>query len=257
MQDERAQAGWQSWNPVTGCTKVSEGCRHCYAERFAERWRGIAGHPYEHGFDLQLRRERLDWPVRWRKPRRVFVVSMGDLFHEQVDDDYIAAVFAVMERTPRHVYHLVTKRAARLARLAPELPWPANLCMGVTVEHAATAHRAELLRSVPAAVRWICAEPLLGPLDSLDLAGIDFVVSGAESGPARRLRRPEWVAALASRCATAGVTFVDKQARGGAAAELHAADGRAAGDLPAAGPLASRRETSTARDPVQQQLWSP
>jgi protein gp37 len=252
MQGERAQDHWQSWNPVTGCTKVSEGCRHCYAERFAERWRGIAGHPYEHGFDLQLRHERLESPLRWRKPRRVFVQSMGDLFHEGVDDAYIAAVFAVIERTPRHTYQLVTKRAARLASLASALPWPANLCLGVTVEHAATARRVDALRTVPAAVRWICAEPLLGPLDDLDLTGIDFVVAGAESGPARRPRRPEWVAGLAARCAAAGVAFHDKQAP-------RLAGGPMAGTL--AGRSSAAADASSAADQaaacVQQRLWSP
>jgi protein gp37 len=210
MQD--VSVPWQSWNPVTGCTKVSEGCRNCYAERFAERWRGIAGHPYELGFDLQLRPERLAWPLHWRKPRRVFVVSMGDLFHERVPSEYIAEVFAVMERTPRHLYHLVTKRAARLGTLAPSLPWPPNLWMGVTVEHMQTAQRADVLRTVPAAVRWICAEPLLGPLDELDLHGIGWVVAGVESGPRRRPARPEWVAGLRDRCAAAGIPFYDKQA---------------------------------------------
>src|SRR5450756_3081187 len=115
-------ARWESWNPVTGCTKVSEGCRHCYAERFAERWRGIAGHHYELGFDLQLRPERLELPLHWRRPRRVFVDSMSDLFHEGIPDDYVRAVFAVMERAPQHVFHVLTKRPERLLALASSLP---------------------------------------------------------------------------------------------------------------------------------------
>lgn len=250
------QAGatpWQSWNPVTGCTKVSEGCRHCYAERFAERWRGVAGHPYEHGFDLQLRPERLCRPLHWRKPRRVFVVSMGDLFHERVPAEYIAEVFAVIERTPQHVYHLVTKRAARLRELAPALPWPANLWMGVTVEHMQTAQRADALRAVPAAIRWICAEPLLGPLHELDLGGIDWVVAGAESGPRRRAPRPEWVAGLRDHCLAAGIAFYDKQADGGEPAQPDEPPSsvRARREPPAA-----RLPRATPAEAGQAQLWS-
>jgi protein gp37 len=202
-----SDAPWKSWNPVTGCTKESEGCANCYAQRFAERWRGITDHPYEHGFDLQLRPERLEWPIRWKKPRRIFVVSMGDLFHEDVPAPFIREVFAVMDRTPRHLYHLVTKRPQRALELAEELPWPATLRMGVTVEHMATAWRADALRSLPAASRWICAEPLLGPLEGLDLSGIDWVVAGCESGPRRRTCRPEWIEGLARRCEATGVDF--------------------------------------------------
>jgi protein gp37 len=124
---------WESWNPVSGCTHVSEGCRHCYAERFAERWRGIHGHHYEHGFELTLRPERLELPLRWRAPRHVFVTSMGDLFHEEIPDEYVRRVFAVMEQSQRHVFHVLTKRERRLLALAPGLPWPANVHLGVTV----------------------------------------------------------------------------------------------------------------------------
>jgi protein gp37 len=203
-------AQWESWNPVTGCTKVSEGCRHCYAERFAERWRGIPGHHYERGFDLQLRPQRLEVPLHWNKPRRVFVDSMSDLFHEGIPDDYVRAVFAVMERAPQHVFHVLTKRHERMLRLAPSLPWPANVWLGVTVESGRHALRADALRRVPAAIRHVSAEPLLGPLDALDLADIDLVVAGGESGPDRRPPQPDWLRGLRDRCLAAGVAFTFK-----------------------------------------------
>ena len=199
-----------TWNPVTGCTKVSDGCRHCYAERFAERWRGLPGHHYEHGFDLQLRPERLDLPLRWKRPRRVFVDSMSDLFHEGIPDDYVRAVFSVMERAPQHVFHVLTKRPERMLALAPSLPWPPNVWMGVTVESGRYAARAHALRRVPAAIRHASAEPLLGPLDALDLTDIDLVIAGGESGPGRRPPQPGWLRSLRDRCLTAGVAFTFK-----------------------------------------------
>ena len=201
---------WESWNPITGCTKVSEGCRHCYAERIAERWRGIAGHHYERGFDLQLRPERLELPLRWRRPRMIFVDSMSDLFHEDIPDDFVRAVFAIMERASQHTFYTLTKRPGRLLDLAASLPWPPQVWMGVTVESGRHAARAEALRRVPAAVRHVSAEPLLGPLDALDLAGIDLVVAGGESGPGRRPPQPDWLRSLRDRCLAAGVAFTFK-----------------------------------------------
>ena len=231
---------WESWNPVSGCSHVSEGCRHCYAERFAERWRGIAGHHYEKGFDLQLRPERLELPLRWKKPRRVFVTSMSDLFHEGIPDDYVRAVFAVMERAPQHVFHVLTKRHERMLALAPELPWPANVWMGVTVESGRHTARADALRRVPAARRHISAEPLLGPLDTLDLSGIDYVIAGGESGPERRPPDAQWFRDLRDRCLATGVAFTFKgwggrtQGQGG-----RLLDGREWRQLPSLAPVAS------------------
>src|SRR5579875_2123067 len=158
-----------TWNPVTGCTQVSPGCAHCYAKTFAERWRGIPGHAYEQGFDLRLWPERLDAPLRWRKPKTIFVNSMSDLFHEAIPADYIADVFETMQAAHWHTFQVLTKREERLAELAPELPWPPNVWMGVTIENRRFVERADYLRSVPAAVRFISAEPLLGPLEGLDL----------------------------------------------------------------------------------------
>jgi protein gp37 len=222
-----------TWNPVTGCTKVSPGCDNCYAETFAERWRGTPGHPYEAGFDLTLRPERMDQPLRWTKPRRVFVNSMSDLFHDDIPDDFIASVFAVMALTPRHTYQLLTKRHARMRSLLsnPDFkaavalaalsfddailsgPWPLpNLWLGVSVEDQKWADiRIDALRETPAAVRMLSLEPLLGPLDSLDLTGIGWVIVGGESGPGARPMHPDWVRSLRDQCTSAGVPFFFKQ----------------------------------------------
>lgn len=142
-----------TWNPVTGCDKVSPGCAHCYAETFAERWRGISGHPYEQGFGLRLWPERLAHPLKWRRPRMIFVNSMSDLFHERIPDDFIAEIFAVMEEASHHTFQILTKRHERLLELAPTLPWPPNVWLGVTIENRRFVHRADCLRQTKAAVR--------------------------------------------------------------------------------------------------------
>jgi protein gp37 len=208
-------------NPVTGCTKVSPGCAHCYAETFAERFRGVLGHPYEQGFDLRLRPERLELPLRWRKPRLIFVNSMSDLFHEGVPDDFVARVFDVMVRAHWHTFQVLTKRSARLAAMAPRLPWPAHVWMGVSIENRRFVGRADDLRQVPAAVRFISAEPLLGPLEGLGLAGIDWLIAGGESGPDARPMDLGWARDLVARCHSKGVAVFGKQL-GGVWAREHA-----------------------------------
>jgi protein gp37 len=200
-----------TWNPVTGCSKVSPGCAHCYAETFAERFRGVAGHPYEQGFDLRLWPERLSVPLLWAKPRRIFVNSMSDLFHEDIPEGYVHEIFDVMAQASRHQFQILTKRHARLAELAPRLPWPDNVWMGVTIENNRWTLRADYLRAVPAVVRFISAEPLLGPLTDLDLDGIDWVIAGGESGHVRRPPRAEWFRELRDRCFSADVAFFFKQ----------------------------------------------
>jgi protein gp37 len=200
-----------SWNAVTGCDQVSPGCAHCYAKTFAERFRGVPGHPYEQGFDLRFWPERLELPLRWRKPRLVFVNSMSDLFHEAVPVEYIEAVFDVMVRADRHVFQVLTKRHDRLAELAPQLPWPENVWMGVSIENRRFVKRADALRTVPAAVRFISAEPLLGPLTGLDLTGIDWLIAGGESGPGHRRVDADWVRPLRDQCVAEGVAFFFKQ----------------------------------------------
>lgn len=200
-----------TWNPVTGCDKVSPGCAHCYAETFAERFRGVPNHPYEQGFDLRLWRSRLDYPLKWKKPRVIFVNSMSDLFHERIPDDYVAEVFDVMAEADHHVYQILTKRHERLADLAPSLPWPEHIWMGVSIENRRFVHRADYLREVPAAVRFISAEPLLGILEGLDLTDIHWLIAGGESGPRHRSVKPEWVRYLRDLCQEEDVRFFFKQ----------------------------------------------
>jgi protein gp37 len=267
-----------TWNPVTGCTKVSPGCDHCYAETFAERWRGTPGHHFENGFDVQLRPERLDQPLRWKKPRRIFVNSMSDLFHEEVPDEFIAKVWAVMALAPNHTFQLLTKRHGRMRSLLNSpafrpacekaedellcdeaMPFSQyvrdqnlkrwwtnfdkplrNVWLGVSVEDQKRADiRIPALLETPAAVRWISAEPLLGPVDLRNLKArngalidclggdvksasdgavytgtpsvLDWVVCGGESGPGARPMHPDWARSLRDQCVAAEVPFLFKQ----------------------------------------------
>jgi protein gp37 len=200
-----------TWNPVTGCSKVSPGCAHCYAETFAERWRGIPRHPYEQGFDLRLWPARLDQPLRWRRPRMIFVNSMSDLFHEDISMDFLREVFATMRHAHWHTFQILTKRHQRLAELADALDWAPNVWIGVSIENRRFIHRADVLRAVPAAVRFVSAEPLLGPLEGLNLQSIDWLIAGGESGPGHRRIDGAWVRDLRDRCADEGVAFFFKQ----------------------------------------------
>jgi protein gp37 len=200
-----------TWNPVTGCTQVSPGCAHCYAKTFAQRFQGVQGHPYEQGFALKLWPERLDLPLRWRRPRMIFVNSMSDLFHDDVPFPFVQRVFQTMGQAQHHVFQVLTKRHERLAELAPMLPWPGNVWMGVSIENKRWTLRADYLRTVPAAVRFVSAEPLLGPLDTLDLTQIDWLIVGGESGPRHRPVNVEWVRNLRDRCTEEGVAFFFKQ----------------------------------------------
>lgn len=200
-----------TWNPVTGCTEVSPGCDHCYARTFAERFRGVKDHPYEQGFDLKLWPERLGLPLRWTRPRRIFVNSMSDLFHKDVPDEYVEQVFSVMNNASHHVFQVLTKRSARLARLAPRLHWSSNIWIGVSIETIQYKWRLDHLRQVPARVRFVSAEPLLGALVDLDLTAIDWLIVGGESGPAHRPCDPTWVRQLRDRSAQYGTAFFFKQ----------------------------------------------
>lgn len=210
--DGRSNIEWTdaTWNPVTGCDQVSEGCKNCYALRLAERFRGTPGHPYEQGFDLRLWPERLEQPLRWRRPRTIFVNSMSDLFHEGVDDSYIQQVFNVMEEASHHRFQILTKRHQRLQALAPRLSWPSNVWMGVSVENSRWLTRIQALKTTDAAIKFISCEPLLGPLD-LDLDGMDWVVVGGESGPKARAMQEEWALDIQDQCQRAQVPFFFKQ----------------------------------------------
>ncbi len=210
-----------TWNPVRGCTRVSEGCRNCYAERLATRFAGV-GQAYE-GLSLmtpagprwtnqvRLVDEVLEQPLRWRQPRLIFVNSMSDLFHPDVTVEFIERVFDVIQRCPQHTFQMLTKRSERLRELAPRLNWPANAWMGVSVEDARVTHRIDDLRSVPATVRFLSVEPLIGPIDNLPLDGIDWVIVGGESGPGARPIKSEWVENIFQQCQQAEVAFFFKQ----------------------------------------------
>lgn len=214
-----------TWNPTVGCTKVSPGCELCYAERVTRRFTNV----FPNGFDLTLRANAVDIPRHWRRPRLVFVNSMSDLFHTAVPDDFIARVFQVMAECPQHTFQILTKRAERLARLGGQLAWPANVWVGVSVESQAYAWRVDYLRSVPAAIRFISAEPLLGSLSLLNLSGLQWVIAGGESQPGCRPASLDWFRELRERCQEASIPFFLKQLgghpskRGGADAIL---DGR-------------------------------
>jgi protein gp37 len=205
-----------TWNPVRGCTKISPGCTHCYAEAFAERFREVPGHPYEQGFDLRLVPEKLAEPLRWGRPRMIFVNSMSDLFHKDVPDGYVRTVADVMRDANWHTYQVLTKRSERLARmLATELREHADephIWWGVSVEDRKHGlPRIDHLREAPAAVRFLSVEPLLEDLGEVDLTGISWVIVGGESGPGARPMRAEWVRGIRDQCERAGVRFFFKQ----------------------------------------------
>lgn len=210
----------ETWNPVTGCIKVSPGCKHCYAEKFSERFRGTIApsgrlHPFFNGFDPTLRPERLDHPFGWRSPRRVFVNSMSDLFGEFVPDEFLGQVFDVMRRTPQHTYQILTKRAERLRAWTSGTPWleeARHVWLGVSVEDRRYGvPRIGELRAAPVATRFLSVEPLLEDLGELDLRQIDWVIVGGESGPRAREMRPEWVREIRDQCRELGVAFFFKQ----------------------------------------------
>ncbi len=214
--------GWTQkvWNPTTGCDRVSAGCDNCYALTMAKRLKGMGSEKYQTdgdprtsgtGFGVAIHAATLGEPFRWRKPQLVFVNSMSDLFHAKVPLGFIQQVFEVMAATPRHSYQVLTKRSLRLRRLAPKLSWPDNVWMGVSVENAKALHRVDHLRDVPAAVRFLSCEPLLGPLTRLRLDGISWVITGGESGLASRPVNVDWVREIRDNCQRSGVAFFHKQ----------------------------------------------
>ena len=219
---DRSAIEWTeaTWNPTTGCDRTSPGCDNCYALTLAKRLQAMGVAKYRNdgdprtsgpGFGMTLHPDALDIPRSWRKPRTIFVDSMSDLFHKDVPDDYIRRVFEVIADTPQHQYQLLTKRSQRLARFGQKLAWPPNLWMGVSVETARYTFRIDHLRTVNAAVRFISAEPLLGPLPNLDLDGIHWMIVGGESGPGARPMQGEWATDLRDQCDTAQVPFFFKQ----------------------------------------------
>lgn len=204
-----------TWNPVTGCEKVGPGCDHCYAERFAERWRGIPGHPYEQGFDLKLWPERIGQPLSWKKPRLIFVNSMSDLFHKNIPTEYIDRVFDTMEQADWHIYQVLTKRSSLLRKYVNDRyrdrPAPDHIWLGVSVEDGDHASRIRHLRDTNATIRFISFEPLLGPIGKVDLSDIAWAIVGGESGPHARPMDPDWARELRDLCAAQDVAFFFKQ----------------------------------------------
>lgn len=200
-----------TWNPVTGCSKISPGCRHCYAERMAGRLKAMGVPGYRDGFAVTVQRHVLEAPLRWKKPQIIFVNSMSDLFHERVPDDYILEVFDVMNRASWHQFQILTKRPERLLQLDERLPWAPHIWMGVSVENADYAHRIDSLRECGAHVKFLSLEPLLGPLKKLNLKGIDWAIVGGESGPGSRPIEEEWVLDIRDQCRRAKVAFFFKQ----------------------------------------------
>jgi protein gp37 len=200
-----------TWNPVTGCSKVSAGCLNCYAERMSKRLKAIGQKRYRNGFKLTLHREALNEPSCWKKPRIVFVNSMSDLFHEKLSFEFIQDVFRVMNENKRHVFQILTKRSGRLVALAPQLKWSENIWMGVTVENNDYVFRADDLRKVNCAVKFLSLEPLLGPLPDLDLKKIDWVIVGGESGPRSRPINEKWVIEIKNLCERKKIPFFFKQ----------------------------------------------
>jgi protein gp37 len=204
-----------TWNPVTGCTKISAGCDNCYAARFSERFRGVPGHPFETGFDLTLRPERLLQPLAWKRPRMIFVNSMSDLFHKDIPRAHIAAVFDTMEKADWHVYQVLTKRSSLLQRFINDRykgrPAPSHMWFGVSVEHEQATSRIVHLQKARAGVRFLSIEPLIAPVGKLCLDNIHWVIVGGESGPRARPMKPEWAIDIRNQCLTARVPFFFKQ----------------------------------------------
>jgi protein gp37 len=200
-----------TWNPVTGCSKISAGCKNCYAERMAHRLMAMGAPGYEKGFEVSLQERVLRAPLSWRKGRMIFVNSMSDLFHEDVPFEYIARVIEVIRQAHWHQFQILTKRPDRLLDLDPMIEWPGNAWVGVSIENDDFTWRAARLRKTNVAIRFLSLEPLLGPLPSLDLAGIDWVIVGGESGPHARTIDPEWVLDIRDRCLESGVPFFFKQ----------------------------------------------
>jgi protein gp37 len=210
-QNSKIEWTESTWNPVTGCTKISTGCKNCYAERMAKRLHAMRNTNYRNGFRLTMHPHVLDYPLQWKQSRTIFVNSMSDLFHKKVTTEFILQVFDVMQQASQHRFQVLTKRSERLLTLNQQLPWPENVWMGVTVETADYVNRIEHLRQTNAAVKFLSIEPLLGPIPNLNLDGIDWVIVGGESGPKSRPIEYEWVTEIRDQCFSVNVPFFFKQ----------------------------------------------
>ncbi len=200
-----------TWNPVTGCTKISAGCTNCYAYTMAKRLQAMNNPRYKNGFNITLHEDLLTLPLSWKKPKKIFVNSMSDLFHEEVPEEFIYKIFKIMNQTPWHNYQILTKRSNRLLELAPFINWTTNIWQGVTIENNSVANRINDLKQIPAYIRFLSLEPLIGPIKNLDLSGIHWVIVGGESGPAARPMMIEWVREIRDYCIKQNIPFFFKQ----------------------------------------------
>lgn len=210
---EKSKIEWteSTWNPVTGCTQISEGCQNCYAKRMAKRLCAMGQKKYSNGFKLALHHDCLDEPLSWKKPQIIFVCSMSDLFHEDVPDDFIMEVFNSMNKAKWHTFQVLTKRADRLAAIAPKLKWTPNIWIGVTVENNLHVDRIKALKNIPAKVKYLSIEPMLSEISNLVLDGIDWVIVGGESGPGARPIKEEWILPIRDKCQKLKIPFFFKQ----------------------------------------------
>jgi len=210
-QNSKIEWTESTWNPVTGCTKISAGCKNCYAERIALRLKAAGSPNYANGFRVTVHPHALEIPLRWKQPRIIFVNSMSDLFHKDIPFDFVSKIFNVMCEASHHRFQVLTKRSGRLLQLSGKLPWPDNIWMGVTVESNDYTFRIEKLRQTGAAVKFVSFEPLLSPIPNINLEGIDWVIVGGESGPGARPMKPEWATDIRDQCLAADVPFFFKQ----------------------------------------------
>lgn len=200
-----------TWNPTTGCTKISDGCKNCYAEKMAKRLKAMNNPRYRNGFQVTIHEDLIDLPLSWKKPQMIFVNSMSDLFHEYIPDDIIIKIFQTMVKADWHIFQVLTKRSERLLALSKRLPWPNNIWMGVTVENSKVQYRIQDLVNTPAHIKFLSLEPLIGPLYNLDLSGIDWIIVGGESGAGARPMNPEWVRNIRDNCLKSNTPFFFKQ----------------------------------------------
>ena len=234
-----------TWNPVSGCTKISIGCKNCYAERIALRLKAAGSPNYANGFDVTVHPHALKTPIRWKKPHTIFVNSMSDLFHRDIPVSFISEVFDIMCQASHHRFQALTKRSHRLLQLSPKLPWPKNVWMGVTVENSDCTFRMDHLRQTGAVIKFVSFEPLLGPIPNINLEGIDWVIVGGESGPGARTMKPEWAIDIRDQCLAADVPFFFKQWGGiNKKKNGRSLDGRIWDDMPEKVFLSSQGETS-------------
>jgi protein gp37 len=200
-----------TWNPVTGCTKISHGCKNCYAERMARRLYFMGQERYRNGFRITLHKDLLEQPLHWKRPKYIFVNSMSDLFHKDVPAEFIERIFKIMIRADWHIFQILTKRSERLRKIADNLPWAQNIWIGVTVESQDYIYRIDHLRDIPASRKFISIEPMLSPINQLPLQDIAWVIAGGESGPGARPLKPEWIRTIRDQCLDRGVSFFFKQ----------------------------------------------